>query len=184
MNHENRRIAVLFATAEGSTREIAEYIGAELANRGGSVRVTDVEHAPELSRFDTVILGSAIHNRDVLPEMTEFVRNHHNDLTATDVWIFSVGLGPALRGPIGRWLGRQIPKKIAALCDSVSPKGYRAFAGHYERAGVSLQARAMYRLLGGARYGDLRDWTAISEWTTTVARAVGLPQSATTIVYP
>ncbi|WP_227999596.1 flavodoxin domain-containing protein [Nocardia australiensis] len=184
MNHETPRIAVIFATSQGSTREIAEYVGADLANRRADVEVADVAHAPELSRFDAVILGSAVHDREVLPEMSEFVRAHANELTAAEVWIFSVGIGPALRGPIGRWLGRKVPQNIASLRDSVSPKGYRAFAGHYERAGVSLRARALYRLFGGPRYGDLRDWSAISDWSATIARALRLPQPKSIIVYP
>lgn len=57
------RIAVIYATAQGSTREIAEFIAANLTARGATVEVADAEHAPDLSRFDAVILGSAVHNR-------------------------------------------------------------------------------------------------------------------------
>ncbi|WP_227982002.1 flavodoxin domain-containing protein [Nocardia spumae] len=184
MSRETPRIAIIFASAEGSTREIAEYIGADLANRGAQVQVADAEHAPELSRFDAIVLGSAIHNADVLPEMSEFARTHRHELTGMRVWLFSVGLGPALQGPIGRRLGRAVPKRIAALRDSVEAIDYHAFAGHFERAGVSWRARTVYRLLGGPRYGDLRDWPAVSEWTATVARVLRLPQASTSIVYP
>lgn len=184
MTHETVRIAVVFASSQGSTREIADYIGAALANRGADVEVADVAHAPELSRFDAVILGSAVHNMDVLPEMSVFVRSHRYELAAMNVWLFTVGLGPALRGPIGRRMGRIVPRKIATLRDSIAPVGYRAFAGHFENAGVSLKARIAYRLLGGGRFGDLRDWPAIGEWTATIARILLLPQPAANIAYP
>ena len=39
MNQENPRIAVVFATAQGSTRAIADYIGADLAGRGAEVEL-------------------------------------------------------------------------------------------------------------------------------------------------
>ncbi|MEV6562103.1 flavodoxin domain-containing protein [Nocardia sp. NPDC051756] len=174
MKTEPTRIAIIYATAQGSTRDIAEFIGAELTECGATVELSDFEHAPELSRFDGIILGSAVHNRDFLPAATAFIRTHRAELRRSDVWMFSVGLGPALRGPIGRRVGNTVPKKIAALCETVSPWDYRPFAGHYERVGVSWQARTIYRLLGGARYGDLRNWHAIRTWSTMVAQSLGL----------
>ncbi|APA98350.1 flavodoxin domain-containing protein [Nocardia seriolae] len=178
------RIAVLYATAQGSTREIAEFIAADLAGRGATVAVADVEHAPDLSRFDAVVLGSAVHNRALLPTLVDYVRAHRDELNTRTVWLFSVGLGPALRGPIGGPLGRMVPKQIAAVRDSIAPHEYRAFAGHYERAGVSWQARALYRLMGGGRYGDLRDWTAVSRWTDSIAHSLRLPGPRTIPAHP
>lgn len=178
------RIAVVYATEQGSTRDIAEFIAAELDDQGAEVELSDVEHAPELSRFDTVVLGSAIHDMDFLPAAVTFVRTHGEVLRNKDVWLFSVGLGPALGGLIGSRIGRIVPKKIAALRDSISPRDYQAFSGHYEHVGVSLKARILYRLMGGGRYGDLRDWAAIRAWCTTVAQSLGLPTAQSNIVVP
>jgi menaquinone-dependent protoporphyrinogen oxidase len=179
-----QHIAVIYATAQGSTREIAEFLGAELAERGAEVEVADIAHAPELTRFDSVILGSAIHNRNFLPEAVDFIRAHQDDLRATNLWLFSVGLGPALRGPIGRRVGRAVPARIAAIRDSIHPRQYQCFAGHYERAGVDFTARTLYRLLGGPRYGDLRDWSAIRIWAADIAVSLGLPHAKSSTIHP
>ncbi|WP_024805034.1 flavodoxin domain-containing protein [Nocardia sp. BMG51109] len=184
MEPNKPRIAVIFATAQGSTREIAQYIGDDLANRGAQVEVADVEHAPELSRFDAVVLGSAVHNMDYLPAAGEFVRHHHDALADRDVWMFSVGVSAALRGPIGRRIAQRVPERIAALRDSIGARDFHAFAGHYERTGVSLRARLRHRLLGGGRFGDLRDWAAIAAWTRTIAEALRLPQPQTSVIHP
>lgn len=184
METNTSRIAVIYATAQGSTREIADFLGDKLTARGARVEVADADHAPDLSRFDAVVLGSAVHDLALLPEMAEFVQSHRNELRAMRVWLFSVGLGPALKGPIGTRMGRTVPKKIAAVRDSIEPREYRAFAGHYERAGVSLPARTAYRLLGGARYGDLRDWTAISIWADAIAEELELPQAQSIPSHP
>ncbi|MFI6368178.1 flavodoxin domain-containing protein [Nocardia sp. NPDC050630] len=184
MESNTPRIAVIYATAEGSTRDIAEFIADDFRARGADVELSDIEHTPDLSHFRAIILGSTVHNRDLLPAATTFVRTHREALRNTDVWMFSVGLGPALRGPIGRWIGGTVPKKIAGLVASVAPRDYRAFAGHYERAGVSLQARTLYRLMGGGRYGDLRDWGAIRTWSSMIAQSLGLPQPQSTTVVP
>ncbi|MEU7632617.1 flavodoxin domain-containing protein [Nocardia sp. NPDC049220] len=174
------RVAVLYATAQGSTRDIAEFIAAYLTERGADVEAADVHHAPDLSNFGAVVLGSAVHDMDLLPAATAYTRAHRDELSRRDLWIFSVGLSPALQGPIGRRIGPIVPKRIAALCGSVYPWEYRAFAGHYDGIGVSWKARMLYRLMGGGRYGDLRDWTAIRDWSDGIARGLGLRQPATT----
>ncbi|MEV6140209.1 flavodoxin domain-containing protein [Nocardia sp. NPDC051990] len=184
MESKAPRIAVVYATEKGSTRDIAEFIAAELKDQGAEVELSDAEHAPELSRFDTVVLGSAIHDMDFLPAAVTFVRTHREALRNKNVWLFSVGLGPALGGPIGSRIGRIVPKKIAALRDSISPRGYQAFSGHYEHVGVSLKARILYRMMGGGRYGDLRDWAAIRAWSTSIARSLGLPAAQSNTVVP
>ncbi|MEU1522190.1 flavodoxin domain-containing protein [Nocardia rhamnosiphila] len=184
MTPKRPHIAVLYATEEGSTRDIAEYVAADLEERSAEVELHDIDHAPDPSRFDTVILGSAIHDMDFLPAAADYLRHHRDQLATTDLRLFGVGLGPALRGPLGRRLGRLVPPKISALCKEVAARDYRAFAGHYERAGVSFKARALYRLMGGGRYGDLRDWPAIIAWSTALGDSLGLPRARVTVIHP
>ncbi|MBF6353733.1 flavodoxin [Nocardia higoensis] len=168
------RIAVLYATEQGSTRDIADFIAEDLTSRGGEVEVSEVSHAPDLSLFDAVVLGSAIHDMNFLPEAQSYIRAHDQELRTTELWLFGVGLGPALRGPIGRRLGPIVPPEIARQRDLLAPRDYRAFAGVYERAGIPLSARVRYRLMGGGRYGDLRDWPSIRAWSAEIATALGL----------
>ncbi|MGO4617160.1 flavodoxin domain-containing protein [Nocardia sp. 2YAB30] len=171
------RILVIYATAQGSTRDIAEFVAACLAERGAAIELSDVEHAPDLARFDAIVLGSAVHEINLLPQAATYIRVHRDELYRRDLWIFSVGLGPSLRGPIGQCIGRIALKDIATLCELVYPWEYRAFAGHCERVGVSLKARMLYRLMGCGRHGDLRDWAAIRAWSASIAQGLGLPRA-------
>ncbi|WP_040800867.1 flavodoxin domain-containing protein [Nocardia higoensis] len=173
-----KRIAVIYATEQGSTRDVADFIADDLTARGGEVEESEVAYAPELSRFDAVVLGSAIHNMALLPEAQSYVRAHDRELRDTDLWLFSVGLGPALRGPVGRRLGGIVPREVARVRDLVTPRDYRAFAGVYDRAGVPLTTRLIYRALGGGVYGDLRDWQAVRAWCTEIATALDLRSTA------
>ncbi|MEW1734513.1 flavodoxin domain-containing protein [Nocardia beijingensis] len=184
MDQDKHHIAVVYATAQGSTRDIAEFIGTELSSRDAIVELADIDHAPELSNFDTIVLGSAVHNMKLLPSVTDYVHAHRDELVEKDVWLFSVGLAPALRGPISRRLGRLVPKKIAGLRDSVRAHDYRAFAGRYDSDGISLRTRVLYRLLGKGRYGDLRDWATVRSWTDTIARSLRLPAARSTTITP
>ncbi|MGY2060784.1 flavodoxin domain-containing protein, partial [Nocardia gipuzkoensis] len=80
--------------------------------------------------------------------------------------------------------GRVVPKRIAALREDIHPREYQPFAGHYERAGVDLFARVLYRTMGGTRYGDLRDWAAIRHWTSGIATQLRLPEPKSSTVRP
>ncbi|MBH0781073.1 flavodoxin domain-containing protein [Nocardia bovistercoris] len=177
MESNNTRIAVLYATAQGSCRDIAEFIAAHLIARGARVELAEVEHAPELELFDAVVFGSAVHDRALLPEADAYLRTHRDALTSRPVWLFSVGIGPSLRGPIGRRLARIVPPDVAEIREMISPRAYRAFAGYCSRADLPVPSRVVYRLIGGARYGDLRDWDQIRDWTDNLADELGLPST-------
>ena len=60
-------VLVVYASAHGSTQEIAEYITARLAGSGLRVQAHSVVDAPDPAAFDAVVIGSAIHDRAWLP---------------------------------------------------------------------------------------------------------------------
>ncbi len=163
------RVLVAYATEHGSTRGIADFIGARLRADGFVVDIRPVSESSDPRTYGTVVLGSAVHNMALLPAVDEYVRRYRDALARTDVWIFGVGLSPALRGPLGRYLKRVVPKKIAALTDGVHARDYEAFAGVFDRAGTRWLTRALYFAIGGGRYGDLRQWPEISNWTSIIS---------------
>ncbi|MFR9749634.1 flavodoxin domain-containing protein [Nocardia sp. 004] len=184
MKHEKPHIAVVYANEQGATRDIAEFIYTELAAHGAAVELADIDHAPDLSRFDTLVLGSAVRDGDFPPAVVRYAQAHQNELVDHDVWLFGVGLNSALRGPIGRRVSQMVPKRVAALRDRIVAHDYRAFAGYYDRTGISPRSRLVYRLLGGRGYGDLRDWVAIRAWTEAIACSLRLPQARCITIHP
>ena len=107
-------MAVLSSTEQGSTRDIAEFIAADLAQRGADAHLHDIEHAPAPEGFDAVILGSAVHDMDFPPPAVAYPDRYRTTLATTDVRLFGVGPGPALRGPIGRI----VPETIADMVEA------------------------------------------------------------------
>jgi menaquinone-dependent protoporphyrinogen oxidase len=89
------------------------------------------------------------------------------------VWLFSVGVGPSLRGPIGQWLGDEVPPRIEELLDALRLRGCRAFTGVVPRTGTSPLFRV---LLGCAAAGPVTSgtWAAIDVWAVTVAEELRL----------
>jgi menaquinone-dependent protoporphyrinogen oxidase len=162
--NDSKSILVAYASARGSTAEVAGFIAGRLRSQGFGVVVCTVDDEPDPHDYDAVVIGSAVHNMAWLPEAESYLRRHRAVLAERDVWLFSVGLSPALHGPIGSMMRRAVPKRIAALLRVVPIRDYAVFAGVYGREGRTLTTRIIYRLIGGGSYGDLRDWTAITRW--------------------
>jgi len=165
-------VLVVYATAAGSTQEIAEFIGKRLADSGLSVEVRSVIDNPNPADYSAVVVGSAVHNGRWLPVAVDFVHNRLVELVHDKVWMFSVGMAPDLRGPIGRRMARAVPGEIARLGEKTKARDYASFAGVYSPEDESLGARLLYRIIGGGRYGDLRDWGAIDAWAGRIAAAL------------
>lgn len=164
------KVLVGYASARGSTREIAERIGARLRVRGIDADVVSLEHAPDARRYSAYVLGSAVHNMSWLPAATSFVRRHLEDLSSAPVWLFSVGSKDSLRGPVGRRMAARypIPKGIAEYHSAIRPHEHRILTGVIRRDQYPAISRAAVWLFGG-RYGDFRDWPAIDAWTDLIA---------------
>lgn len=165
----NSRVFVGYASAHGSTQSVAGRVAARLEERGVAVTVGPLSAGTHLPSDGAVIIGSAIHNRDWLPEATAFVRAHREQLLVRPLWLFSVGMTAALPPPLrrlGRFEERAIVRR-ADLGDSV--RGTAVFSGrvapeHFPARG----SRSAFRLLG-CRYGDFRDWAAIDAWADSIA---------------
>jgi menaquinone-dependent protoporphyrinogen oxidase len=162
------KILVAYASSRGSTREIADVIGFTLADAGAAAQTASVTDDPDPALFDAVVLGSAIHNGAFLPEFQEYVERHRTALRRQPTWLFSVGMGPALRGPIGAIFRPMVPKPIAAIRDTLQAIEYHPFAGVFDRP-PELRLRIIIRLMG-ARYGDNRDWHDIEAWSASIAK--------------
>ena len=164
-------VLVAHASAQGSTKEIAERIATTLRDAGLRVDIRGADEPVDLADYDGVVLGSAVHGRALLPAAQHFADQHAETLRARHTWLFSVGIGPSLRGPVGALMRRATPPRIAKVRDKIAARDYRAFAGVMSQVGATPVSRALLRLCGG-RYGDLRDWPAIDGWARGIATAL------------
>ena len=168
-------VLVTYASAEGSTKEVASYIAERLRSHGLVVDLLPVSEEPDAQSYDAVVVGSAVRNMAWLPDAESYLHRHRYVLAGRELWLFSVGLSPALSGPIGNMLKRAVPKKISTLLNMASARDYAAFAGVFRRAHTTRLTRIVYRLIGGHTYGDLRDWEAIAHWADAIAVALPSP---------
>src|SRR5579871_2288781 len=89
-------ILVTYATAKGSTSEIAERIASRLqtfVTPVDCIPIKEVE-AAALPSYSAIIVGSAIHMASWLSPANHFIRNNEQVLKTKPVWAFSVGMPP------------------------------------------------------------------------------------------
>jgi len=167
-------VLVAYATGHGSTRGIAVRIADRLRQRSVDARACAVADVLEVSSYEAVVLGSAIHGGKWLPEARQFAVRNAAPLRERPVWLFSVStLGdeesmfpPRVANRL-RGLRKETPE-MTQMCRLLHPREHRNFAGAITRSHWPAIGRAFFRVTGG-RYGDHRNWPAIDAWADLIA---------------
>lgn len=166
----NRTVNVLvaYATAHGSTKQVAEAIAERMraANLVADVRAADDVADP--SSYAAVILGSAVHNGRWLTPASTLLSELREHATRP-LWVFSVctvGETTSFLGPRVSRLARRRRKLPIDLTESEVP--HRFFAGVIEKTHWNVAGRVFFVVTGG-RYGDHRDWSDINRWADMIA---------------
>ena len=82
---------------------MAEWVAGALLAHGHEVVVRSVDEAVDTRSYDAFVVGSAVHDQAWLPVGMAFLAKHRKALYGKPVWLFSVGLPGALRGPLRQW---------------------------------------------------------------------------------
>ncbi|MGV9560422.1 flavodoxin domain-containing protein [Streptomyces sp. NPDC003522] len=164
-------VLVGHVTAGGSTREIAERIASGLRRAGIPAEAGSLAEVTDAGAHQAFVLGSAVHGQNWLPPAVDFLRDNLDVLRARPVWIFSVGMPDALRGPLRRMGPREVPVIEKGLPAGLGYREHRLFSGVVTADRLPRTGRIVFRLLGG-RYGDHRDWGAVDAWTARIAAAL------------
>lgn len=162
------RVLVAYATCHGSTAEIAQRIASRLGASGEEVDCRAMSEVVDLSGYDAVVAGSAIHDQEWLPEAATFMYRFASALETRPVWLFSVGMPGALPERIQGWAMQEEGQIAAKVSAGIHPRGHRLFSGIVRRDHLTPGGRAKFRLMGG-RYGDFRNWQQIDDWTSALA---------------
>jgi menaquinone-dependent protoporphyrinogen oxidase len=90
-------LAVLYATREGQTRKIAEYVATGLRTQGFDVDVGNVRDAGDLTldAYAGIVLAASVHGGKHEPEMMSFIGNHSWELNCTPNAFLTVTLSEA-----------------------------------------------------------------------------------------
>ncbi|HEX7699190.1 MAG TPA: flavodoxin domain-containing protein [Kofleriaceae bacterium] len=171
------KILVGYASAHGSTKGIAEAIGARLIKAGLRADVRSIDEVGSIEAYDALVIGSAVHDRKWLPPAATFIRSHAAELSRHPLWLFSVGSLGETSSFFGARAGRLLQRmrkgrdaeEMADFRKVVGPRAHRNFAGAIETSHWSAVGGFFLKLLGG-RFGDHRDWRDIDAWADGITR--------------
>ncbi len=166
------KILVTYASRAGSTAGVAEAIGKTLTEKGARVDVLRMQDVNDLAPYTAVVAGSAIQNKQWLPEAMQFLKDHQADLAQKPCMVFLVCMTLAMRN--GETYSPFVAEFLAPVRALVKPVSEGLFAGVLDISKVpSSSDRLKFRLsvlFGVWKEGDHRDWNAIRSW------AESLPQ--------
>ena len=160
----DNRILVAYASQTGATSGVAEALGKHLAINGTSVDVHPVKDITNLRGYRAVVLGSAIHGGEWLPEAVKFVQDHQSELRHIPTAYFLVCMMAASQKPedhkyMDNWL-----EPVRSLVKPVA-EGHFAGALWYKQhpfiESLGLRVFMSYLKL---KEGDYRNWEAIRAW--------------------
>ncbi len=161
------KVLVTFATSSGSTQEIAEFVGRELAGQGLSVEVKPCRLANNLASFDAVVLGAPLYMFHLHKDALHFLGRNQKQLTGLPVAVFA-------GGPYGENAAADAPavrKNLEAELAKFAwfrPVSVQLVGGRFDPA----RLRFPYNLIPALKQAapsDTRDWDEIGKW------ARGLP---------
>jgi len=157
-------VLVAAASKYGATSEIADRIGAALAEHGVDAEVRGLEEVVDLGRYDAFVLGSAVYLGKWRKTARTFVDGHAGELAQRPTWLFSSGPTvdpPRAADPLDSVQGE-------ALAATINAREHRLFAGKLDKSKLNLAEKAAIRV-ARASDGDHRDWPAIDEWAAAIA---------------
>ena len=175
-------VLVAYDTIHGSTAEVAAAIGQQLCALGFAVDVRLVTHVDEVSRYDGVIIGSALYRFSLLRDALVFIRRNRTTLAQVPVALFVVGASmsedtPEARDGAMRWFVDPVLARFPEL-DPVSV-GLFGGAVDFTTNRYTFFERFVLRILGlvlGFQdTADWRDWQAIDQWAAEVGALLATP---------
>lgn len=163
-------ILVTYSTRTGSTKGVSEFIGKTLTDLGESVDVLPMNEIENLSHYSAVIAGSAIQSGKWLPEASEFIITHKNELNKMPVAAFLACMTLAM--PKGENYRETVSSWLDPVRSIISPIDVGLFKGALDiKKMPSFGDRLKFRLsvlFGVWKEGDHRDWNSIHDWTVNI----------------
>ena len=159
------KILVTYASQGGSTAGVAEAIGKTLASKGEDVVILPVTEVDDLSPYQAVVIGSAVHSGKWMPEALAFVERNQNTLRRMPTVVFQVCLMLAAKNEQYKSM---VPDWLAPLRLKIHPVAECSFAGalwpdRYAKLSEKLGLRIFLAAIK-LKAGDYRDWDAIHGW--------------------
>jgi len=192
-----KKILVVYATMAGSTVEVAQAVGKEIAQQGVQVEVLPISEVKDLGAYDGVVVGAPMimgWHRAAL----RFLKKHRQEFQRIPLAVFVMAMsltetGETSLSGVPVTVDEELPKPpkekgrlnfreryarlsnylrpILKAVHPVEPASIGVFGGRLEYGRLKWWAVLFVMLIIQAPPGERRNWDAIRSW------AAGLPQS-------
>jgi menaquinone-dependent protoporphyrinogen oxidase len=167
------KILIAYASAHGSTAEIAQFIADALQHSQPHAALTlaEVSTLSQLNpeSYDVFVLGTPIHGGAVLPEMLGFIRHNRSLLASRPLFFWMSCIRILEPNGLEHVLTHYVPTDFQ---QNIHPVDITAFAGKLTLMNVDSDDRwVLSAQYDGDKHpegfnGDYRDWDTIGNWVT------------------
>ncbi len=158
------RVLIAYASKQGSTKEVAEFMTETLKKEDFDVDVKNVDAIANVNDYDCVVIGAPINGMKWVDDAVNFIGIHQMDLQDKKTAYFSLSYTAVLGRKMWR---KQINKAFDAVSKQVPPVKTGVFGGK-----VDGELPGVLRFVFGVPKGtpsDQRDWVQIENWTKELA---------------
>jgi hypothetical protein len=148
-NPSDKKWAVLYATWCGSARDAGVWISEGM---GGIADVFDVRENPDLKKFDHLVIGSAIRNFKVAPDLDAYLSKNRSSISEKVRGLYAV-CGNMQRPVTPELIKQHITDGLAPLCGAKDAVG-RVFLGRVTPSLLAPDVRDMMKGMG--EYDNLK----------------------------
>jgi menaquinone-dependent protoporphyrinogen oxidase len=170
-------VLIAYSTRSGSTREVAEAMGASIWEMGLPADVMPMEQVVSLAGRTLVILGAPLYMGKFPKEFHRFVAVHRDVLQILRPWFFV--LGPTRTDPKDFEAAHTQALKQLRRYPWLRPIDLRIFGGRWNVKNLpfpfSLARHLPGHPLEKIPSADIRNWAEIEEWTLSIGRQAILP---------
>jgi len=181
-------ILVAYATVEGQTRKVAEFIAERLRIRGHRVDLVDAATAAAEQVqpvYQGAFLGGSVHQHKHQAALAHFIKRNHAWLAAMPCAVFSVSLSAALDDMDSRIEVQRLANEFADDC-GLRPVAMRCVAGALKYSQYDYFKRVMMRLIARQRGQasdsshdfEYTDWNDVESFVDEALAAAGIPGAA------
>jgi menaquinone-dependent protoporphyrinogen oxidase len=184
------KIAIVYATREGQTRKIAQYLAGAIRAREVEVEVFDLAETanPDLGPYGALVVAGSVHIGSHERELVRFVRQHRADLERVPSAFISVSLAQAavegvMRAPD---LRAQARRDVAATLDAFfrksgwHPEWVQPVAGALRYTQYNFLNRQVMRMISKREGGstdtsqdhEYTDWVGLERFTEKLLQRV------------